>query len=374
MAKEDYYDVLGVPRGASDEEIKKAYRRLARKYHPDVNKDPGAEERFKVINEAYSVLGDPERRAQYDQFGHAAFEDMGQGGFGGFDFGGFGGFEDLGDLFGEFFGFGTRQAQRPQRGADLSYELTVEFEQAAFGMETEITIPRTEVCDHCHGNQAEPGTPIVTCPECNGSGQVRFVQQTPFGQFATTRTCTRCQGEGKTFDTPCTVCYGRGTQRKMSTVKVKIPAGINDGQRLRLAGKGEAGRRGGPPGDLFVVVRVKRHKLFRREGQDVVLEVPISFVQAALGDEIDVPTLDGDVKLRIPEGTQSGKVLRLRGKGIPYLRGSGRGDQLVQIKVVTPTKLTSKQKELLREFAKAGGDSPPDENKGFFERVKDALR
>jgi len=373
LAKEDYYDVLGVPRGASDDEIKKAYRKLARQYHPDVNKDPGAEERFKQINEAYSVLSDPEKRAQYDQFGHAAFEDMGQGGgFGGF---GFPGFDDLGDLFSEFFGgFGTRQSQRPQKGADLRYELTLEFEEAAFGVETEITIPRTEICDHCHGNQAEPGTPIVTCPECNGSGQVRFVQQTPFGQFATTRTCPRCHGEGKTFDTPCSQCYGSGTQRKMARVKVKVPAGINDGQSLRLGGKGEAGRRGGPPGDLFVVVQVKPHKVFRREGQDVVIDVPISFVQAALGDEIEVPTLDGDVKLRIPEGTQSGKVLRLRNKGIPYLRGSGRGDQLVNIRVVTPTKLTAKQKELLREFAKAGGDSPPDENKGFFERVKDALR
>ena len=373
MAKEDYYDVLGVPRVASDEEIKKAYRKLARKYHPDVNQDPGAEDRFKVINEAYAVLGDPERRAQYDQFGHAAFDDMGPGGFGGF--GGFG-FEDLGDIFSEFFGggFGTRQSHRPQRGADLRYEVVVSFEQAAFGLETDLTIPRTEICEHCHGNQAEPGTPIVTCPECHGSGQVRFVQQTPFGQIATTRTCTRCQGEGKTFDTPCTVCHGSGTQRKTATVKVKIPAGINNGQSLRLAGKGEAGYRGGPPGDLLVSVRVKPHELFRREGQNVILETSISFVQAALGDEIEVPTLDGNVKLRIPEGTQSGRVLRLRGKGIPHLRGSGRGDQMVHIKVVTPTKLTAKQKELLREFAKAGGTDLPDENKGFFERMKDALR
>ncbi|HPT83272.1 MAG TPA: molecular chaperone DnaJ [Limnochordia bacterium] len=372
MAKEDYYDILGVPRGASDEEIKKAYRRLARKYHPDVNKDPGAEERFKLINEAYSVLSDPEKREQYDRFGHAAFDDLGQGGFGGF---GFPGFDDLGDLFSEFFGgFGTRQTNRPERGADLSYELSIEFEEAAFGTETEITIPRTEICDHCGGNRAEPGTPIVTCAQCNGTGRMTFTQSTPFGHFTTTRTCTHCHGEGRTFATPCTVCHGSGTQRKMSRVTVKVPPGINDGQRLRLAGKGEAGRRGGPPGDLYVVVRVKPHKLFRREGQDVVLEVPISFVQAALGDEIEVPTLDGDVKLRIPEGTQSGRVFRLRNKGIPHLRGPGRGDQLVHVKVVTPTKLTAKQKELLREFAKAGGDSPPDENKGFFERVKDALR
>lgn len=373
MAKQDYYDVLGVPRGASQEEIKKAYRKLARKLHPDVNKEPGAEERFKTINEAYSVLGDPEKRAQYDQFGHAAFEEPGQGGFGGF--GGFG-FDDLGDLFSEFFGggFGPRQTQRPRRGADLRYELTIEFEEAAFGTETEITIPRTVICEHCHGNQAEPGTPIVTCPDCSGSGQIRTVQQTPFGQFATTRTCPRCQGEGKTFEQPCTVCHGSGTERKMSRVTVKVPGGIDDGQTLRLAGKGEAGYRGGPPGDLLIALRVKPHKFFRREGYNVLYEASISFVQAALGDEIEVPTLDGDVKLRIPEGTQSGRVLRMRGKGIPHLRGSGRGDQLVQVKVVTPTKLTAKQKELLREFAKAGGADLPEENKGFFERMKDAWR
>lgn len=371
MAKEDYYDVLGVSRGASDDEIKKAYRQLARELHPDVNPDPGAEERFKTINEAYSVLGDPEKRSQYDNYGHAAFEDMGQGGFGGF-----GGFDDLGDIFSEFFGggFGGRQASRPQRGADLRYELTVEFEEAAFGKEVEISIPRTQICDHCNGNQAEPGTPIVTCPDCNGSGQVRVVQQTPFGQFASTRSCSRCHGEGKTVETPCSVCHGSGTQRKMSDIKVKIPAGIDNGQTLRLGGKGEAGYRGGPPGDLLVGVRVKPHEFFTREGQNVIFEVPISFVQATLGDEIEVPTLDGKVNLRIPEGTQPGKILRMRNKGIPHLRGSGRGDQLVHVKVLTPQKLNPKQKELLREFAKAGGADMPDETKGFFERIKDSLR
>lgn len=372
MAKQDYYDVLGVPRGASEDEIKKAYRQLARELHPDVNQEPGAEEKFKTINEAYSVLGDSERRAQYDQYGHAAFENTGQGGFGGF-----GGFEDLGDIFSEMFfggGFGGRHTNRPQRGADLRYDLTIEFEDAAFGKETEITIPRTEICDHCHGNQAEPGTPITTCPECNGSGQVRFVQQTPLGQFASTRTCSRCRGEGKTFETPCKVCHGSGTQRKMSKISVKIPAGIDDGQSLRLAGRGETGQKGGPPGDLLITVRVKPHAFFRREGRHVLCEVPISFVQASLGDEVQVPTLEGKVNLRIPEGTQSGKVLRLRNKGIQDLRGPGRGDQLVQIKVVTPQKLTATQKDLLREFAKAGGGDLPEESKGFFERMKDALR
>jgi molecular chaperone DnaJ len=377
LAKEDYYDVLGVPRGASADEVKKAYRKLARELHPDVNKAPDAEERFKTINEAYSVLGDPERRAKYDQYGHSAFDNAGQGGFGDFGgFGGFGGFDDLGDIFSEFFGggFGARQTNRPQRGADLRYDMTIEFEEAAFGTEKEISIPRTEICSHCHGNQAEPGTPITTCPECNGSGQVRYVQQTPLGQFASTRICSRCSGEGKTFETPCKVCHGSGTQRKMSKITVSIPAGIDDGQSLRLGGRGESGLRGGPPGDLLVLVRVKPHEYFRREGRNVVCEAPISFVQASLGDEIQVPTLEGNVSVRIPEGTQSGKTFRLRNKGIKDVRGSGRGDQLVKIKVLTPEKLTARQKELLREFAKEGGGELPEESKGFFERMKDALR
>lgn len=369
MAKQDYYEVLGVPRNASEEDIKKAYRKLARELHPDVNQEPGAEEKFKTINEAYSVLGDPERKGQYDRHGHAAFDNMGGAGFGGFgDF-------DFGDLFGDIFGFGgARQGNRPQRGADLRYEMTIEFEEAAFGVEKDFTIPRTEICDHCHGNQAEPGTPITTCPECNGSGQIRFVQQTPLGQFASTRTCPRCSGEGKTYETACTVCHGAGTQRKNSKVNVKIPAGVDDGQMLRLSGRGEAGYRGGPPGDLLIAIRIRSHEFFRREGRNVLCQVPISFVQATLGDEIDVPTLDGVVKMRIPEGTQSGKVLRLRNKGIQDVRGHGRGDQLVEVKVVTPQKLSAKQKDLLREFAKAGGGELPEESKGFFERMKDAWR
>lgn len=376
MAKRDYYDVLGVPRNASDEEIKKAYRKLARRLHPDVNKEPDAEEKFKEINEAYAVLGDPERRQQYDQFGHAAFDQMGKGGFGGFeDFGGFG-FDDLGDLFSEVFfgGFGGRQATRPQRGADLRVEVTIEFEEAAFGTEKDLSVTRTETCHHCHGNRAEPGTPIVTCPDCNGSGQVRTVQQTPFGRMTSTRTCGRCGGEGKTVETACTVCHGSGTVRKTSQINVQIPAGIDNGQVLRITGRGDVGYRGGPPGDLLVSVRVKPHEFFRREGRDIFCEVPISFVQAALGDEIEVQTLDGAVKMRIPEGTQSGRIFRLRNKGIQSLRGGGRGDQLVEVRVVTPHKLTKQQKDLLREFAKAGGAEVPDENKSFFKRVKDAWR
>ena len=242
------------------------------------------------------------------------------------------------------------------------------------GSKTSVEVPRTVVCDHCHGNQAEPGTPIKNCPDCQGTGQMRYVQNTPLGQFATTRTCTRCRGEGKVVETPCRECGGAGTVRRSSRLKVKIPAGIDNGQFVRLAGQGEAGYRGGPPGDLLIVVHVRPHELFTRQGNDVLCEVPISFVQAALGDEIEVPTLDGPVKLRVPEGTQSGKVMRLRGKGVQDVRGYGRGDQLVTLRVVTPTKLTPKQKELLREFAQESGQDVQTGSKGFFERMKDALR
>lgn len=381
MAKQDFYDILGVSRDASQDEIKKAYRRLAREYHPDVNKEPDAEERFKEINEAYRILSDPDSRRQYDQFGHAAFENggaggQGFGGFGGFGDFGFGGFEDLGDIFADmFFGGGSTSSQRrPHKGADLRYNLTIEFEEAAFGAEKTIEIPRTEICSHCHGNQAEPGTPLKTCPDCSGTGQVRSVQRTPFGAIQTSRTCSRCGGDGKIYEKACTVCHGSGRVRKTRKITVKIPAGINDGQVVRVGGQGEAGSHGGPYGDLLVVVSVKPHKIFTRQGNDIICEVPITFVQAALGDEIEVPTLEGSVKMRIAEGTQSGRVMRLRGKGVADVRGFGRGDQLVKIRVVTPTKLNSKQKQILREFAAASGDSMPDETKSFFDKVKDALR
>lgn len=374
MAKRDYYEVLGLSQGASQDEIKKAYRRLARQYHPDVNKDADAEDTFKEINEAYRVLSDEQQRAKYDQHGHAAFEN---GGMGSGDFGGFGGFDDIGDIFDMFFGGGAgggRSASRPRRGADLRYDMTIEFEEAAFGAEKTIEVPRTETCPHCHGNQAEPGTPIKTCPDCNGSGVVRTVQQTPFGQMASNRTCSRCGGEGKTYEKPCSECHGSGLVRKVRSVTVKIPAGIDDGQVVRVAGRGEAGAKGGPPGDLQIVVRVKPHKVFRREGNNVICDLPVTIVQAALGDEVDVPTLEGPVNMRIPEGTQSGKTFRLRGKGITDVHGYGRGDQLVNVRLVTPTKLTARQKELLREFAESRGESNPEEAKSFFERVKDALR
>lgn len=374
MAKQDYYETLGVSKNASEEEIKKAYRSLARKYHPDVNKAEGAEDKFKDINEAYRILSDPEKKTQYDRFGHAAFENGGAGGGFGGDFGG--GFDDLGDIFSDLFfggGGGGSRSNRPRRGADLRYDMTIEFTEAAFGVEKKISIPRLEVCSHCHGNQAEPGTPIKDCPDCHGSGQQRVVQQTPFGQVQSTRTCSRCRGQGKIVEKPCTKCNGEGRVRNSSKITVKIPAGIDHGQIVRVAGKGEAGSNGGPYGDLQIVVHVKPHEYFSRKGNDVLLEVPITFAQAALGDEIVVPTLSGDVNMKVNEGTQSGKVMRLRGKGIDDVRGYGRGDQLVTLKIVTPTKLTDKQKEILREFAAEFGEVPQEGQKGFFDKVKDAF-
>lgn len=376
MAKRDYYEVLGVPRGASEQEIKKAYRRLARQYHPDVNKDdPQAEEKFKEINEAYRVLSDPEARARYDQFGHAAFEQAGAGG-GGDPFGGFGGFEGFGgfdDIFDMFFGRTERRRAGPVRGADLRYDLEIDFEDAAFGTETEIEVPRIEVCPRCRGSRAEPGSPVRSCPHCGGSGEIRQVRQTAFGRFVNVQTCPSCRGEGKAIERPCAECRGAGTVHRIRRIKVKVPAGVDTGYRLRLAGEGEAGERGGPPGDLYVFITVRPHELFQRRGNDVVCEIPISFTQAALGDEIEVPTLDGRAKLKVPEGTQTGTRFRLRGKGIPDPRGYGRGDQFVEVRVVTPTRLTERQRELLKAFAEAGGDKV-EESKGFFGRVKDAIK
>jgi len=379
VAKRDYYEVLGVSRDASEEEIKKAYRRLARQYHPDVNKDdPEAEAKFKEISEAYRVLSDPESRAQYDRFGHAAFEGpQGAGaGQGGFDpFGGFGGFGDFDDIFDMFFGGGTERRRRagPRQGADLRYDLELSFEEAAFGIETEIEVPRTEVCGRCRGSRAEPGSRVRECPHCGGRGEIRESRQTPFGRFVNVQTCPYCRGEGKTVDQACIECRGRGVVTKRRKIRVKVPAGVDDGFRLRLAGEGEAGERGGPPGDLYVFISVRKHDFFERRGNDIFCEVPISFVQAALGDEIEVPTLSGTARLKIPEGTQTGAQFRLKGNGVPDPRGYGRGDQYVSIRVVTPTRLTAKQKELLKEFARAGGDDVP-EVKRFFDRVKDALK
>lgn len=360
--KRDYYEVLGVSRDAGEEEIKKAYRKLALQYHPDRN--PGnkeAEEKFKEISEAYSVLSDPQKRAQYDQFGHAAFGDTGP--FpSGFDF--TAGFEDLfSDIFGDFFGTGRRRT-RARRGEDLHYNLTLTFEEAVFGAEKKIKIPRQGSCDACHGTGSKPGTGARTCPTCRGRGQVSFQQ----GFFNVSRTCTHCQGQGRVISDPCAACNGAGRVRRLHTLNVRIPAGVDTGTQLKLRGEGESGSNGGPPGDLYVAIQVEPHPLFVREGSNVVCEVPITFAQAALGAEIEVPTLEGKVKIEVPPGTQSGKVFRLKGKGVREVGGHRRGDQLVRIIVEVPTRLTARQRELLKEFAACGGEEPL--TKGFFEKVK----
>lgn len=383
MSKRDYYEVLGVSKTATQDELKKAYRKLARKYHPDLNKDnEEAAEKFKECNEAYSVLSDDQKRAQYDQFGHAAFENGGMGGGGGFGgAGGFGGFGGSGmeDIFDMFFGGqggrgGNRAKSGPQRGADLRFDLEITFEEAAFGLEKEINLYRDETCDHCHGEGAEPGSKVESCPECNGTGYVRFTQNTMFGQMVNERPCSRCKGEGKIISEPCKECRGKGTVKRNKKLKVKIPAGVDNGSRLRVSGEGEAGAKGGPSGDLYVYLYVKPHKFFERDGTTVLCEVPINIVQATLGADIKVPTLDGQVTMKVPEGTQPGKVLRLKGKGIPSLRGGSRGDQLVRIKVVVPTKLSDKQKDALRKFADISKDNINPEEKSFMDKVKDFFK
>ncbi|HHW30206.1 MAG TPA: molecular chaperone DnaJ [Clostridiaceae bacterium] len=373
--KRDYYEVLGVDKNASDEDIKKAFRKLAKKYHPDVNPDDkDAAEKFREVNEAYQVLSDPQKRAQYDQFGHAGVDPNGFGGFGGFEGFDFGGVGDIFEtFFGGAFGSSTRRRNAPQKGADLTYSIEITFEEAAFGVEKEITIHRMEECPTCKGTGAKDGTSIKTCTYCNGTGQIQYKQSTILGQFVNIKTCEVCHGEGKVITDPCTKCNGRGRIRKNRKIKLNIPAGIDDGQTISLRGEGEPGLRGGPPGDLFVHVRVKPHPIFQRQGNDVVCDIPISFVQAALGAEIEVPTLDGKIKYHIPEGTQTDTVFRIRGKGIPYLRSTGRGDQFIKVVVEVPKKLNEKQKELLRQFAQLSGEEVQEQGKGFFDKVKEAF-
>jgi molecular chaperone DnaJ len=370
-AKRDYYDLLGVGRQATDEEIKKAYRRLARQYHPDMNKSPDAEARFKEINEAYEVLSDREKRSMYDRFGHAGP----QAGFGGFgDFSGFGGIEDIFESF--FGGVRTGQTARkgPTRGTDLRYDLTIEFQEAVFGCEKEIVVPRNETCPQCRGSGAEPGTQPIRCPQCNGTGEIRRQQQTFLGSFVQVTTCPRCQGEREIVTTPCTRCRGRKVIQVERPILVKIPAGVDDGTRIRLAGEGEPGGRGGPPGNLYVVLHVKPHEFLRREENNILLELDINVAQAALGDKLKVPTLDGEEDLTIPPGTQSGETFKLRGKGIPYLQRNGRGDQLVFIHVLTPTRLTAQQKKLLLELSGTlGKEIPHHAEKGLFQKIKEVL-
>jgi molecular chaperone DnaJ len=351
-AKRDYYEILGVSRDASDEEIRKAFRKLAFKYHPDHNHGDGAEEKFKEINEAYQVLCDPDKRANYDRFGHGGAEGLFGQGFEGFGFGG------LGDVFDVFFG-GTTTATRhaPQRGADLHYATTITFEEAAFGCEREISISRTENCSVCHGSGAKPGTEPSRCPACNGTGQIRHTRQTLFGRFTNTTVCSQCHGEGKIITEPCPECRGSGRRKQQRNIVLKIPAGVDNGTQICLSGEGDAGARGGLPGNLYITVSVKEHELFTRDGDDIHYRLSVNFAQAALGAELEVPTIDGKTGLKIPPGSQTGTVFRIKAKGFPHLHRSGRGDQLVTLFVATPQSLTKRQRELLRELADSLGQS-----------------
>jgi molecular chaperone DnaJ len=366
----DYYTVLGVARDADEGTIKSAYRQLARKYHPDVADDKSAAEaHFKEINEAYEVLSDAQKRANYDRFGHA-----GTGG----DAGGFGPFggEGFGDIFDMFFGAarGGNQQRRngPARGSDLRYDVEITLEEAYAGTTREVTFRHLATCATCRGSGAEPGTLVVPCDRCSGTGIQRQVRQTPLGQFVTQTTCTKCGGDGQIVQTPCTTCRGRGRVEQEKSLQVKIPAGVDDGSRIRITGSGEAGMRGGPDGDLYVYLSIARHHLFKRDGLDVLLDVPIAFPQAALGGEIVVPSLDGELPLHLNAGTQSGSTYRLRGRGMPSIRGGAKGDELVTVHVVVPTKMSKRERELLEEYGRAGGDRI--EEKSFFDRVKDAFR
>lgn len=366
--KQDYYDILGVSRDARPEEIKRAFRRLAMQYHPDRNREDGAEERFKAINEAYEVLSDPDRRAAYDRFGHAGAESPFARGFEGFGFGGFG------DIFDAFFGGTGTRRRTPQRGGDVRKNLKLTFEEAAFGCEKEIEVAREEVCSVCNGLRAEPGTEPEKCSNCDGTGEVRRVQQSIFGRFINVATCDRCHGEGRVVAHPCRKCGGSGREERVRNIEVKIPAGIEGGSQIRLSGEGDVGLYGGPRGNLYVGISVRPHKLFRRQEDDIVLDLDLNFAQAALGDELEIPTLDGPLSVKIPPGTQSGEVFVMRGKGIPHLRFSGRGDMLVRAQVVTPKKLTPEQKRLLSQLAKSLGSSvTPQDDGGLLDKIKGAL-
>lgn len=356
--KRDYYEVLGVSKDADDTAIKSAYRKLAKKYHPDINKhDSAAEAKFKEASEAYEVLSDGTKRSQYDRFGHAASQ-QGFGGGQGFGGQGFGGFEDIFESFfgGGFGGSTSRRRNAPQQGANLRYDIRISFSEAAFGIKKDINITRTENCDHCHGTGAKDGKEMETCPDCKGTGQVHVVQQTLLGRVQTTRTCTTCHGTGKKIKVRCGYCAGSGKEQKRRSIAVNIPAGIATGQQIPLRGEGEAGINGGPAGDLFIRVTVGAHKFFKRDGYDLVLEVPITLTQATLGVELEAPLLKGKIKYTVPEGTQSGTVLRLKGKGIQHLNSSRHGDLYLKISVEVPKKLSKKQKELLNEFEKLAGD------------------
>ena len=346
--KRDYYEVLGIGKNATDEEIKRAFRKLAMQYHPDRNHEDGAEEKFKEVNEAYEALSDPEKRTAYDRFGHGGVEGFFGRGFEDFTFGGFG------DIFDAFFsGTTTATRQAPQRGADLHYRATITFEEAAFSCEKEINVSRTENCSLCHGVGSKPGTQPSRCPNCNGSGQVRRVQQSLFGRFINTTTCSQCHGEGRIITEPCPQCRGTGKEKRQRSILIKIPAGVDDSSQIRLSGEGHAGVRGGTPGNVYITLSVLPHQFFTRDDDNILYELPINFAQAALGDEVEVPTLYGKIKLKLPTGTQTGKVFRLKAKGVPHLHRNGRGDQIVTAVVITPESLTKEQRQLFQELAKS---------------------
>jgi molecular chaperone DnaJ len=375
MPTKDFYETLGVSRNATADDIKRAYRALARTHHPDVAQNKAeAEHRFKEINEAYEVLSDPQKRAQYDRFGSVG---NGVGGFGDFGFGQGFGASGFGDIFDIFFGerAGQQQTQRrsgPARGSDLRYDLEISLEEAFSGTTREIQFNHLAQCETCHGSGAAPNTLVVPCSQCGGTGVMRMVRQTPLGQFVTQSTCTKCNGEGQVIQEPCASCNGRGRREVERKLTVRVPAGVDDGSRIRITGNGEAGIRGGPPGDLYVYLSVAPHPLFKRDGLDTYVDVPISFPQAALGAQIDVPSLEGELSLNMHSGTQSGTTFRMRGHGMPSVRGSNRGDHVVTVHVVVPTKVIKRQRELLEEYARIGGDRV--DEKSFFDKVKDAFR
>ena len=374
--KRDYYEVLGVSKNASEDEIKRAYKKLARKYHPDMNPgDKEAEEKFKEVNEANEVLSNPEKKAKYDQFGFAGVDPnygAGQGGYGGaggFDFG------DLGDIFGSFFGGGfggggRRNPNAPQRGESIRASLSVEFTEAAFGCEKSITIDRSEQCPTCKGKGCAPGTTPEVCTQCHGTGTVTQAQRTPFGMMQSQTVCPKCRGKGQIIHQPCPDCRGAGAVRKRRTIQVNIPAGIDNGQTISLRGQGHSGKNGGPAGDLLITVMVRPHEIFRRDGTAVFCEAPITFTKAVLGGTLEIPTIDGKVKYDIPEGTQTGTVFRLRGKGIPVLNGRGRGDQYVTVNIETPRNLNREQKEALKKFSESLGEGNYEKHKNFFGKKK----
>jgi len=371
MSERDYYETLGVPKGASPDEIKSAFRRLARQYHPDVSQEPDAEERFKEINEAYAVLSDDEKRAAYDRYGHA-----GLNGFGGApDFSNLD-IEDILNMFGFGMGFdfgrrSRRSANSPRRGADLQYNLTLEFEEAVFGVEKEVEFARDETCERCNGSKAEPGTSAVRCSTCNGQGEVRQSRQTLFGSMVQVVTCPACSGGGQIVETPCKQCSGRGIERKNRKKTVQVPAGVDTGTRIRLSAEGQPGMNGGPPGDLYLSLRVQPHKFFKRRENDILLNLDINIAQATLGADVEVPTVDGPAILEIPSGTQPGKVLRMRSKGVPYLRSDRRGDQLVIINTEIPKRLTAEQRELMEKMAESLGTEVKPQERSILDSVRD---